>query len=243
MTYRTVRTMSAEIGEHEQITVRLDLNRFSVKADMHDRGNPEVNDGLRYAVARHLLLSDIRRLRKQYTCIECHQTSNHIECEVRGPGEAGHEAVWSFTQSHRQRHPKGKGLHRKLTISEWLDIVMEKDTSKMCGSCGGSQVKVMSYGEHAPNFLYLIAYGINLQVETEIKLPDESERYRLCGVIYFGQGHFVSRIVDKSGEIWYHDGARTGENVKYEKNILNISNHGWQKARSFDVSAYLYTKL
>ena len=79
--------------------------------------------------------------------------------------------------------------------------------------------------------------------QTEIKLSNDGDKYRLCGVIYFGNGHFVSRIVDKSGDIWYHDGAKTGENVQYEKNILNISNHGWQKAKSFLASAYIYTKL
>ena len=190
-----------------------------------------------------MLLSDIRRLSKQYICVECHHTSDAIKCEGRAPNETGHEAIWSFTQGHRERHPKGKGLHRKLTTSEWLEIVMERDTSRMCGDCGGSQVKVISYTTLTPNFLYLIAYGINLQVETEIKLPNSSERYRLCGVIYFAHGHFVSRIVDKLGDIWYHDGAKTGENVQYEKNILNISNHGWQKAKSFLASAYIYTKL
>ena len=85
--------------------------------------------------------------------------------------------------------------------------------------------------------------GINLQVETEIKLPNDGDKYRLCGVIYFGNGHFVSRIIDKSGDIWYHDGASTGENVKYEKNALTISNQGWQKVKSFHVTAYVFTRL
>ena len=53
----------------------------------------------------------------------------------------------------------------------------------------------------------------------------------------------MAQIIDKQGDIWYHDGAKTGENVQYEKNILNISNHGWQKAKSFLASAYIYTKL
>ena len=151
--------------------------------------------------------------------------------------------MWAFRLEHRKDHPKGKGLHRKLTISEWLDITMEKDTGSKCPSCNGAQVKNLSYGNMCPDFLYLIASGINLQVETEIKLSNDGDKYRLCGVIYFGNGHFVSRIVDKSGDIWYHDGASTGENVKYEKNALTISNQGWQKVKSFHVTAYVFTRL
>ena len=151
--------------------------------------------------------------------------------------------MWAFRLEYRRDHSKGKGMHRKLSISEWLEIAMEKNTDRKCLACNGIQVKNLGYKNTTPNFLYLIASGINLQVETEIKLPYSGENYRLCGVIYHGNGHFVSRIVDKSGDIWYHDGASTGENVKYEKNVLSISNQGWQKVKHFNVTAYVFTKL
>ncbi|KAF8872935.1 hypothetical protein CPB84DRAFT_1644916, partial [Gymnopilus junonius] len=35
-------------------------------------------------------------------------------------------------------------------------------------------------------------------------------RYALSGIIYSRQSHFVARIVDSEGSIWYHDGMTTG---------------------------------
>ena len=91
--------------------------------------------------------------------------------------------------------------------------------------------------------MYLIPRLISVKIETEIKLPESNERYRLCGVIYFDKWHFVARIVDKSGGIWYHDGMKTGERVKYEKNMVSISNAGWLEAKKFRITALLYMKV
>ena len=148
-----------------------------------------------------------------------------------------------FTLDHRREHNKGLGMHRRLNVSQWLSITMEHTTNRECSSCGGGIVKNYSYVGRGPAFLYLIPRLINLNIETEIKLPDSDERYRLCGVVYFDNNHFVSRVVDKSGEIWYHDGIKTGEQLKYEKNVVTISNNGWLKARKFRVTALVYLKV
>src|SRR6267143_5907636 len=33
--------------------------------------------------------------------------------------------------------------------------------------------------------------------------------YRLRGLIYWGEFHFVSCIIDRSGQVWFHDGITT----------------------------------
>ena len=47
------------------------------------------------------------------------------------------------------------------------------------------------------------------------------------GAIYYGSGHFVSRIISPAGEVWYHDGIETkrqcvreGYLVDYTENNL-----------------------
>ena len=45
--------------------------------------------------------------------------------------------------------------------------------------------------------------------------------YILSGVIYFGNYHFTSRIIDKSGLIWFHDGIATKNDVIYEGTITS----------------------
>ena len=79
-------------------------------------------------------------------------------------------------------------------------------------------------------------------METEIKLPDSEESYRLCGVVYYDNNHFIARVVKKSGEVWNHDGIKTGEKLKYKKNVVNMSNSGWLKTKKMRVTALVYLK-
>src|SRR6266540_2033510 len=45
--------------------------------------------------------------------------------------------------------------------------------------------------------------------------------YRLAGVVYFGDMHFVTRIVRQDGQIWFHDGITTQRNLIYEGRIAS----------------------
>jgi hypothetical protein len=40
--------------------------------------------------------------------------------------------------------------------------------------------------------------------------------YRLAGIIYFGDMHFVARIIRQDGQIWFHDGITTQRSLIYE---------------------------
>jgi len=42
---------------------------------------------------------------------------------------------------------------------------------------------------------------------------------RLRGIIYFGAGHFISRVIIEDGQIWYHDGIVTGQAMEYEDTL------------------------
>ena len=46
--------------------------------------------------------------------------------------------------------------------------------------------------------------GSPFTIETEIEL--QNTRYRLFGILYSGNHHFTSRIIDKMSQVWYHDG-------------------------------------
>jgi len=43
--------------------------------------------------------------------------------------------------------------------------------------------------------------------------------YRLAGIVYFGDAHFVARIIREDGQIWFHDGITTRRNLIYEGSI------------------------
>ena len=47
-------------------------------------------------------------------------------------------------------------------------------------------------------------------------------KYRLCGMVYFGDYHFTSRIITADGEIYFNDAIKHGRSYQYE-GIFNSS--------------------
>ncbi|KAF8574971.1 hypothetical protein K439DRAFT_1311008, partial [Ramaria rubella] len=43
----------------------------------------------------------------------------------------------------------------------------------------------------------------------------------LAGIVYYDamRKHFVARVVDKQGDIWYHDGINRGNRCVYDGNV------------------------
>ena len=113
----------------------------------------------------------------------------------------------------------------------------------ICPSCDGALFKNYSYRGKGPAFLYMILMACNPVIETEVRLQDENTIYRLCGVIYHTGNHFVARVVDRTGEVWYHDGCTTGEKVKYVKNVTSMSNDVWLSTGSYRALVLMYTKI
>jgi len=55
-----------------------------------------------------------------------------------------------------------------------------------------------------------------------INVNGASASYTLRGVIYFGDYHYTSRIVNELGLVWFHDGIATGNSVIYEGNVNDM---------------------
>ena len=118
------------------------------------------------------------------------------------------------------------GLHRKLKVSEWLDVSLELSTDRIC-DCEGAIIQNFSYRGRGPPLLYFIIKDVNPVVELEIDVIEEDAKYRLCGVIYYDFRHYTCRIVNKSRNVWYHNRFAQGAKVDLVKNALNMSNIGW----------------
>ena len=91
--------------------------------------------------------------------------------------------------------------------------------------------------------MYFIIKDVDLVVELEIDVVEENAKHRLCRVIYYDSRHFTCYIVDKSGNVWYHDGFTQGARVKFVKNAINMSNTGWLKTSRYRANALVYTRL
>ncbi|KAF8337236.1 hypothetical protein F5887DRAFT_890768 [Amanita rubescens] len=42
-----------------------------------------------------------------------------------------------------------------------------------------------------------------------------------CNIIYFGDSHFVARVISNNDMVWFHDGLTTGHNLIYEGMLNN----------------------
>ena len=74
-----------------------------------------------------------------------------------------------------------------------------------------------------PELIMFECQTIHPTPEVEISIPTDSGpvRMRLCGIIYTGQSHFTSRVINESGSVWKHDGMSDGREFHYEK-IINF---------------------
>ena len=92
-------------------------------------------------------------------------------------------------------------------------------------------------------FIAFIVYDTRAKYTSQIILPNQHQLYRLCGIVYYANNHFVAQIIDKQGDIWYHDGYAQRDKVKYMTNILNINEKQLHKVGQYKASLLIYTIL
>ena len=165
-------------------------------------------------------------------CRACDYNTHAVEqCRV----------TWICDQSFWKNHPAKLGIYKGKSISKWMQALMLQNTEEQCPTCHRHMVKVENY-INAPNIFALIMTTTAV-IETSIILPGTDQMYRLAGIIYYHDCHFVCRVIDKSGQVWFHDGVENGDTALYEDNIVNIPMKKLQCKGNYVMSMLLYTKM
>ncbi|KAI0713347.1 hypothetical protein C8Q76DRAFT_621326 [Earliella scabrosa] len=76
-----------------------------------------------------------------------------------------------------------------------------------------------------------------------ITFPGIEQRYRLAGIVYYHNLHFVCRVIDKGGQVWFHDGVVNGESAIYEDNVINMPMKKLQRKGEYIMSILIYSKF
>ena len=127
-----------------------------------------------------------------------------------------------------------KGKH-VLTLKQMEDVdvasLLGADGSQKlaCAVCSNlNSVTRTAYLDEIPS---MIALEANARPSAQFRLRHNSGAiaYRLRGLIYWGDFHFVSRIIDKSGQVWFHDGMTTGSSCQWEGIIDLSSDIEWMR--------------
>lgn len=174
-----------------------------------------------------ILRPAVPTLRIQSTCPSCHATSERLK----------HWSHWialisSESWSHR--------LHCRSTdisTAALLTYLQLCDRGRHCQQC------VQPYTERnsmirSPPFITLeltvtdtelytmkvdrfVEYGGHVNSDTAV-----SSRWCLCGIVYLGHDHFVSRYICSEGKVWFHDGLATGRTCTNEGTFSSFGNSG-----------------
>jgi len=107
-----------------------------------------------------------------------------------------------------------------VTVEEFYAVLTrENQTRLQCATCKSNLVDDYS-APVAPTMCAIDLVNSPIKVlSKELKTYDSMERsqtLRLGGIIYYDESscHFVSKIIDKEGTIWYHDGIETAASCR-----------------------------
>lgn len=156
-----------------------------------------------------------------YHCV--HNHANH-----------GQSEVWS-TGCMLTKNRGGK-----TSMQEWANDLRES-TRHRCATCGTHLYMVKNM--HYP--LPMLAFSfpdsnVTIDETFSIQCNEAAVTYILRGIIYYGNYHFTSRIINDQGITWYHDGIRTASHTIQEGHISSLLD--LQSKRKRKAVAALYTK-
>ncbi|KAF8874595.1 hypothetical protein BD779DRAFT_1450804 [Infundibulicybe gibba] len=80
-----------------------------------------------------------------------------------------------------------------------------------------------------------------LNPQVEIKVQGKTINFRICGIIYYGESHFISRVVASGGIVWVHDGMTMGSRPEYEGELLSLGD--LRKCQSKTATAAIYVPI
>ena len=181
-----------------------DQFRIKLGRENADLGPKGSNPTDIYSLTRSTLAIDEPILLEHYICRACEYQSVTTKSE---------KVVWTCPVDFWKNHPTKLGIHKGKSVMQWYNALAIQKTTSACPQCDRSMQKIQKY-EKAPNIIAFITTD-KVVIENQITLPEIHQMYRLCGIVYYHNQHFVCRFVDQSGGIWYHDGITTKDQVQY----------------------------
>ncbi|EJD37259.1 hypothetical protein AURDEDRAFT_73413 [Auricularia subglabra TFB-10046 SS5] len=90
--------------------------------------------------------------------------------------------------------------------------------------CCGSSTRSIHVAS-GPSVMVLTSSLVGQGFAPPLELLIGNNTWKLHGLIYYGHYHFVSRYIDNSGQIWYHDGMYNQGRACLEGSIVNLTGH------------------
>ncbi|KAI0354570.1 hypothetical protein OH77DRAFT_1456690 [Trametes cingulata] len=135
------------------------------------------------------------------------------------------------------RIPRGSDA----SIQHAVDQLLHPSEAPHCSSCRSPTTVSTVLSRPPPIVVLEVSYVENLSCDDEfvIAVGARSYRWHLRGVIYHGSNHFTCRYLSSEGNVWYHDGASTGQNCIRES--VSADRGSFKSAYGRTATHYIYT--
>jgi hypothetical protein len=145
-------------------------------------------------------------------------TTEHETTRIRNGCSNNHlETVHSIFSGHF--HP---GMVVYSSIQQWINLP-SLPTRRKCRVCNEPYIQIADYID-LPQVIAFELKDRSTVLDSMVTVKQSTGTdltYRLAGIIYFGDMHFVARIIRQDGQIWFHDGITTQRNLIYEGSVAS----------------------
>ena len=129
-------------------------------------------------------------------------------------------------------------------IGAVLKELWNKSHQVRCLSCNKKTFRQVVIDRTSPACFvaYLPMHGSDIKLTKSISAGENGSRvvYKLRGIIYFGQQHFTACVVNKNGQVFYHDGITTGRQCNYIGVFKDLENPHSYKGKKAAAVIYSY---
>jgi hypothetical protein len=126
------------------------------------------------------------------------------------------------------------------STSRWVQTLHHHQQQR-CPECLAEMHQPIFYNE--PPCLLVLEYGqadMRTSHRLKIKTDEDNVELHLRGIAYHGSFHFTSRFISEKGDIWYHDGRRTGSTCIYDGDLTNARDSDLRRCRKRDLVLAVY---
>ena len=123
-----------------------------------------------------------------------------------------------------------EALENNASIQSYLNYKVSKikeKTKKSCPECRKSNKNSPLYVTQCINTLptiliFAISSWIDINISLQFTVSNSLKEYILKGIIYSNGDHFTARLIDKSLNVWYHDGQTTRSLCQKERSLMQM---------------------
>ena len=127
------------------------------------------------------------------------------------------------------------------SISQILESHMHHQSQQVCGNCNAPLESTIHFSEtHKLYAVDITDRNVTLSRTVKIKGSVCATTLHLKGLVYHGGYHFTCRIVDESGNIWFHDGMTMRRISIKDGKFGTVSQPNLKKCRNKELCLVIY---